>query len=283
MIEAAIVVARWLFFISAMMAFGIALFPFCARGENEPAFVQRLMAAAADAVLVASAAVFALTIVLFGADNPLSFVSMVRTVLLETPFGVPWIIRLATAVALMWAVRARGPKVLQLIAAGLALASAGLTGHAASRGLAESAVVGVHLLAGGAWLGGLVPLAVTLRAQGSRPDGPAAAMRLLLRFSAMGMVSVVLIIASGAVNAVTITGRVPDPAIGYDRILLVKLALVLAMVLLAAVNRFVLVRQLASSPQPALRRIGWTVGLEQILGVLVLIAASILGTTDPRG
>jgi len=141
-----------------------------------------------------------------------------------------------------------------------------------------------HLLAAGAWLGGLVPLNYSIR------DGQPIvdADRILLRFSSMGYVAVATLIVSGLVNSWLLVGSVSSLLKTlYGQILLGKLALFAAMLGLAAANRFWLVPRMietrAGSGEAAvwLARLRYHVLGEQFLGLMILLAVSVLGTMRP--
>ena len=95
----------------------------------------------------------------------------------------------------------------------------------------------LHLLAGGFWIGALVLLALLLRT----PPPRELLLRLSSRFSALGVFAVVLVVATGALNALFI---VPDwghfLGSAYGRTLVGKIMPVAAMILLAVVNRSLL-------------------------------------------
>jgi putative copper resistance protein D len=104
----------------------------------------------------------------------------------------------------------------------------------------------------------------------------------------MGYVAVATLITSGLVNSWFMIGSVSSlPKTLYGQILLGKLALFAAMLALAAANRFWLVPQLvetrAGSGAPAvwLGRLRYHVLGEQFLGLMVLLAVSVLGTMRP--
>jgi len=106
----------------------------------------------------------------------------------------------------------------------------------------------------------------------------------LLRFSRMGYVTVALVGLTGIVNTAILVGSVSG-LIGtpYGCLLLVKIALFLLMVVLAIINRFVLVPRIAQEGKPmaggvALR---WTIGIEQALGLAIIAVVSMLGTWPP--
>jgi len=174
------------------------------------------------------------------------------------------------------------------------LASLAGTGHAQiEEGWMSLVHVGsdaAHLLAAGAWLGGLVPLGFILldysRGQGEPIDN---VDRILLRFSSMGYAAVATLVASGLINSWFLVGSVSSLLTTlYGQILLAKLGLFGAMLALAAANRFWLVPRMIETRAGAsgdasmwLGRLRYHVLGEQFLGLLVLLAVSVLGTMRP--
>jgi copper resistance protein D len=146
-----------------------------------------------------------------------------------------------------------------------------------------------HLLAAGAWLGGLVPLGFILLDYSWGERQPIVDVeRVLLRFSSMGYVAVATLIVSGLVNSWFLVGSVSSLLkTPYGQILLGKLTLFAAMLALAAANRFWLVPRMIEtrdgSAEPAvwLGRLRHHVVGEQFVGLLVLLAVSVLGTMRP--
>ena len=70
----------------------------------------------------------------------------------------------------------------------------------------------------------------------------------------------------------------------YGQILLVKVGLVAIMLALAGYNRFVLMPGLERAPDPSIARDGRlyrSIGVECVLGLLVLGCAAVLGITPP--
>ena len=69
----------------------------------------------------------------------------------------------------------------------------------------------------------------------------------------------------------------------YGRLLLMKIALFLLLVGLAAINRFVLVPRIARERKPmkGTTALIWTIGIEQTLGLAIIAVVSILGTWPP--
>ncbi|MDB5362229.1 MAG: yebZ [Rhodospirillales bacterium] len=212
-------------------------------------------------------------------------------VVFETGFGKLWLWRLLLAAALLPIVTMeRGPaRDGLLIAVSAMLAgSLGLTGHAAMdlgwRGVAHQANHAAHLLAVGAWLGGLLPLARLLAdrpaeaLQTNAPQTNALRADALHRFSTVGIIAVGIILVTGIVNAGMIVGSpIPSLATSWGRVLAVKLLLVAIMLAAALANRLVLM------PGARYAAIARLVLAEQILGLAVVAAASLLGTLPPDG
>lgn len=173
----------------------------------------------------------------------------------------------------------------------IALALLGAAGHAAAvePGTASAvAIDALHVLAAGAWVGGLLPLAMLLRAAAheagadSRPYAVVAARR----FSRLALAAVVVLLASGAwntaVHVASIAGLVGTT---YGRLLVVKLALVVVALSIAAINRRRLLPELAGAAasvgRPAMRRLGGLVAIEAGLGLLIVGAVAAMGMTPP--
>lgn len=231
---------------------------------------------------------------------------ILATVLLKTLFGQVWLARASLALGLgvlLLVVRspksARGWQHLGVaggVLAATVLAAIALVGHANSENgtehLVHIAADMVHLLASAAWLGALLPLAYALTPprHGAGSDWLRVASIATRRFSTVGVVSVASLVLTGLVNSWFLVGNVPG-LVGttYGRLLLVKLALFLAMLSLAAVNRQRLTPRLLSLPgaTPAdampqavewLRR---NALIENSLGVALLVVLAALATSVP--
>ena len=197
-----------------------------------------------------------------------------------TAVGRAWAVHLALVAALGLALmRGRGVTV----AAGLALASLALVGHAAMQEGAEGVLhrlnAALHLLAAGVWLGGLPPLFATLARM---RQGEGALAPQLMRYSRLGHWAVAAVIVTGAVNTALVLGRVPGCGSPYQALLVLKIALVAGMVGLALVNRYVFVPRLKTADSPAaLRAIARGTLAEIALGMAVLALGSAFATFDP--
>src|SRR4029077_6734793 len=161
----------------------------------------------------------------------------VGAVLADTAFGHAWAAHLVLAAALV-AVVAFGPRTrwaaTSLVSAAL-LASLGLVGHAAmqtgAEGVLHRANHAVHLMAAGAWIGGLVPFAMCLRAY-ERDDLRKDAVRAMAGFSFWGQFVVAAIVLTGVVNIALTSHRPPlPPTTPYRAVLVAKLIIVAIMIL----------------------------------------------------
>jgi putative copper resistance protein D len=136
----------------------------------------------------------------------------------------------------------------------------------------------------GFWLGGLVPLAKCVRdARGGTALTVQDATQALRRYSNLAVVAVMLVALTGGVNVWLILGAPPRLATSYGSALTLKIALFGAMLLLAAFNRFGLMRRLgaANTEKRALARLSWTIALEQVIGAVILLDVSSFGLIDP--
>jgi putative copper resistance protein D len=221
------------------------------------------------------------------------------SVLSDTTFGHVWLVRLALMILIFGAVSLRSTSSASVhrdvgapLLAGLLLASLAGVGHTQQNdGLAwliHLSADSVHLLGAGAWLGGLLALGFVLAPNYARPaSDPSATEHVLHRFSGMGYVAVAVLIASGAINSWYLVGSFAGLATTtYGQLLLAKLSLFAGMLALAASNRFWLVPALhrerqTIGPHDLLTRLRRHVLGEVILGLLVILIVSFLGTMEP--
>jgi putative copper resistance protein D len=227
---------------------------------------------------------------------------VVWTVLSETDFGYAWMLRLALAgllAAMLPRVHpSRPPWSIGRRAAAVGVSSAlvgmlAWAGHAAaSQGLAGAVHLAadiLHLVAAAAWAGSLIPLAMLLDAA-RRDLAPAAVMAArvaVTRFSPLGIASVGTIVATGAVNTWALAGSVPAlVGTNYGRLLMVKVALFLVMLLFGATNRLWITPHLAdtasaSGAADALRQIERNSLIEAGLAAIIIAIVGLLGTMPP--
>ncbi|WP_088342973.1 MULTISPECIES: copper resistance CopC/CopD family protein [Rhodomicrobium] len=155
---------------------------------------------------------------------------------------------------------AKALSLLALIAVGLALAASGHASAAPPQWLTRPAVF-LHGIAIAFWAGSLIPLATLLATNG--PDSIAA----LRRFSASIPFAILPLLAAGILLAF-VQVQSPDAlwTTAYGQILLIKLALLLALLAFAAANRYRFTH----------RTLGGDVGAFHILRRSILIETALM-------
>ena len=306
MIEAGLVAARFLHFAAATTLFGLALFPLYTRPSRtsvQPVRVSRWLRTSIGCATVLgllSALAWAWFAIagMTGTMMAAADADSLFTVLRETSFGQVWVVRLVLGVVLLTLIMIRSnehhsDRTIVLLA-GLLLVSLALVGHTQTNDgalwIVHMSADGAHLLAAGAWLGGLLALGYVLMLARRFPSAEhnAQALAALIRFSGMGYAAVAILIGSGLVNAwllVGSPGRLTTTP--YGQLLFVKLCLLAGMLALAAQNRFRLVPALQRSKEgclsaeSSLRVLRRNVIGEQMLGLAIVLIVGWLGTLQP--
>jgi len=222
-------------------------------------------------------------------------------VLTQTHFGEDWLIRgalifiLAGCLALQRFTRIQLPAVIGSLAASAFMASLAWAGHGAAAEQVPFDALHLpadilHLLATGAWLGGLLPLTFMLTEanRDGSPDAVAVARAATLRFSTLGLTSVGTLLVTGIVNTWFLAGTIPA-LIGtlYGQLLLLKVAVFVAMIAVASRNRRRFIPHLtgvageAVDRPRAVVRLRRNVLIEASLGVLVLGIVGVIGIQPP--
>ncbi len=303
MLDAGLIAARALHYAAVMLLFGVPLFPLYAyRAPNAPLPTRLknwsgklLFGAAVAAFLTACLWFHLVTAKMSGSLDAALDPDALHSVLYDTAFGRVWSVRLGLSALLVAAtgfyylVSKTAPNwmFLTVLAAALLATLAG-TGHTMlSDGMDHTihiAADAAHLLAAGAWLGGLVSLGYVLTTEAE------TARDVLTRFSGMGTIAVAVLVASGLINSWFLVGNVSNLfGTPYGRLLLVKLGIFTVMLALAAANRFWLVPALsmgareadAGATSVATVKLRQHVLAEQVLGCLVILLVSVLGTLEP--
>jgi copper transport protein len=180
---------------------------------------------------------------------------------------------------------------------GLAIAATpGLAGHAATGTFTQLAVPldTLHVTAMSVWLGGLAVLALIVI------DRDPDARRAADHFSPVALTSVLVIVGSGVFAAWRQVGWSVDAFrdTTYGRILLVKIAVFVVLLALAAWSRQIvrthrplsLSAAVATAPvsatetrpaDPSVRGLRWSVGGELLFGIAVLVITSMLVNSQP--
>jgi putative copper resistance protein D len=287
----ALALCRFAHFLTAMLAFGMSAYLWAYAPERlrlvlSPV-VRRFALIASIVALITAVAWLALESASMADDWSAAIdPGAIGAVLTDTAFGHAWALHLALAAALV-AVVAFGPRArwaaTSLVSAVL-LASLGLVGHAAMQTGAEGALHranhAVHLMAAGAWIGGLVPFVMCLRAY-ERDDPRKDAVTAMAGFSFWGQLIVAAIVLTGVVNIALTSHRPPiPPTTPYRALLVAKLVIVAIMILLALFNRFALAPRLKTSAN-ALTTLRATSAAEVALGCVVIALVSVFALLDP--
>lgn len=244
------------------------------------------------AIFLPTIMVFVLARQVWEFRDPYASLSSDLGLVLGSAWGTAWlwavIASVVAAVGFMAAASGRDWGWLLATPAVVALAVfPGLTGHAAAvEGpwrLPTLAADVLHVLAAGAWMGGLTAVLAVERAALRAPgDGRSTLPTLVPRFSRLAMVSVGVLALTGLFASVR---HLPDWSslwqTGYGRWLLLKLAGVGAVLLLGALNFKVLSPRLTDEEGPAAMRRAAT--LELLAGTVVLLVTAVLVRTSPLG
>ena len=203
--------------------------------------------------------------------------------------GSAFIARIAAllvAMALLLGCPGRGW--LATACAGAALVSLAWQGHAGASegraGLVHLLATALHLLAAGIWLGALVAFVrmakLAARSEAKRSLFAAA----LARFHGVGALVVATLVLTGSAAFLVIAGW-PLPASAFQStwlwLLAAKLLAFLAMLGLAAANRFRLAPDLDAGHQRAVERISNSIAFELALALLILALVAWLGLLAP--
>lgn len=291
--------ARWLGLIAAILLAGSVFFrPLVLRPALDamPAGEAQAVRAAAEGRLrtlgvFASACLLSslvadlvLQAVLLNASSPAVSGSVLWELLRGTRTGWSVLLRAAVAVFLVASDPSRSwsMRLAPLAAAGL-LAGFTMTAHASGQGPLAVAADWLHLLAVAAWIGGLATLLLVL--QGTVPSLRRSLARALVpRFSNLAAIGLGIVVITGlysawlhvpALRALVVTA--------YGRALQIKLVLVAVVVLVGAMNRFMMRPRLAASaPHEGLvQRFMRLASGEVGVGAAVLLVVAVLTISPP--
>jgi copper resistance protein D len=287
----ALALCRFAHFLTAMLAFGMSAYLWAYAPERlrlalSPV-VHRLALMASSVALITAIAWLALESASMADDWSAAVdPDQIGAVITDTAFGHAWALHLVLAAALVAvvAVGSRDRWAATSLASAALLASLGLVGHAAmqtgAEGVLHRANHAVHLMAAGAWIGGLVPFVMCVRAY-ERDDLRKDAVRAMAGFSFWGQFVVAVIVLTGVVN-IALTSHHPPlpPTTPYRALLTAKLIIVAIMILLALFNRFVLAPRLNASAN-VLTTLRATSAVEVALGCVVIALVSVFALLDP--
>ena len=299
MFDVAVIVLRWVQMTGAMILVGSSLFflyalPKIGVGSAAASRWPRpLLISSAAAVLTACLLGFlAQTVVLAGSVQDALQPDALSAAATGMSFGRSSIVRAVAAglflIAFAFMSPGRGAWGLATLAGGVICASFAWMGHGAATpgavGMLHAASDILHTLAAAVWVGALIVFLILLLTDGRQPaDARHSLHAALLGFSGVGSGLVAVLVATGLVNGWFVVGLAGLPKLlttPYGQLLSLKLILFLAMLGLAAANRFHLTPRLGralkrrSPPLAAVaalrRSLVWETGLS--LTVVGLVA-----------
>lgn len=297
---------RFALYVNLMLLFGLPLFGLYSLDATERQqdavfpFRSFIVCLSVLGVVLSLLSITAMTASMMGVQLNAVDTASIQTMIVDTPMGIAWGVRVMALIALLFGVvlsNAKSVFTLALISlgSGIALASLAWTGH----GAAGEGTVGsvqliadiIHLLAVGVWLGALLIFTFILVRAGKTPSESYLKMghRLLKGFSTIGTVIVTLIIASGLVNSWMLVGPknlMTLQSTLYGKLLIAKLLLFCVMLALAAANRFTLTPALeralqSTTPTLAVTKLQKSLVVELTLIVSILGLVAWIGTYQP--
>jgi copper resistance protein D len=309
MVEVGLILARLLHIGSLMLLFGASLFPVYAYSKERPVpffeacwistvlLISCLVALVSGVVWLALTAA-SLTDSLGSAVNP----DMLSLILGRTEFGGVWAMRLClmvvmSAAMMVWVdtpmVDRRDFQMAQSAAAALLLATLALVGHAqTSHGMLgvvhQFADMG-HLLAAGAWFGGLAPLGLALRLldhdEATNSFDVRNAARALSRFSNVSLIALAAAVATGLINSFALVGSLEGLLeTEYGHWILAKVVVFIGLAALIWTGRERTARRLSSDEKKAsrlLKEVQKQILMEQAGGAIIATLVAVLGMLTP--
>jgi copper resistance protein D len=301
-IDGPLVLTRAIHFAASAATAGILMFrvvvagPALRSSADGYATVERRLVGLTWAGLIAAVATGVVWLVLLTMSmSGLAFTEAMRSgamlaVVSETQYGLVSGVRggLAVLLAACLLLNRFRPFRWGALVAGLGLVGAiAWTGHAGSTlgelGDLHLTADVLHLLAASAWIGGLAGLCVLFAICRRRPEWGSLLLDAIRRFSALGMVSVALLIATGLVNSWVLVGsKAALLQTDYGQLLLFKIGVFAVMFGFATVNRFWLTSQLEPKGDPAaLAALTRNTIIEIALALAIFAIVGQLGTMHP--
>jgi putative copper export protein len=292
---------RWLTFGCMAASIGAATFRFLVHPRTAPADPltggRRLSIAASagawTAALLAPLAVLRYLLLLLEFRDPMEPWADAASIVLGLPVTRAWIAQVVLAILAFIAFRraglpaGRGWRVAAACVLALAFVPA-FSGHAIATEEGRPFAVladGLHVLAGGGWIGTLFILGLIVAARReAAPEDPAATLDLVRRFSPVALTSAAIIVATGLISTLYHIDFAELGTLwrnGWARVLVLKLVFVIAVVAAGFHNWRRATPHLATTGDAAgIRR---SIAFEIAFAVLVLLATAVLVVMPPPG
>jgi putative copper resistance protein D len=292
---------RWLTFGCMAASIGAACFRFLVHPRTSPddalAARRRLAIAARagawTALLLAPLGVLRYLLLLLEFRDPAEPWADAASIVLGLPVTRAWIAQVVLAVVAFVAFRkagdgrGRGWGVAGACVIALAFVPA-FSGHAIATDKGRFFAVladGLHVLAGGGWIGTLAIVGLIVAARGAPgQENAAGTLDLVRRFSPVALTCAAIIVATGLISTIYHIDFASLGTLwrnGWARVLLLKVVLVLAVVGAGFHNWRRATPHLAATGDAAgIRR---SIAYEIAFAVLVLLATAVLVATPPPG
>jgi copper transport protein len=283
-------VLRWLTYAGALLALGVAVFGLVV-DAGDAARRQLVLLVGVGGALAALASLAALPVeaaLVTGRGSDALTDDVALRDVLGTNFGDAVVWRVAGCALLVLATTLVGTRrtVVTVVAGVAVLVGFVITGHTAvtdPRWLVVLADL-AHLAAAATWIGGLVALALVMRAR--RAEGDAMGATQAVRgFSTLAGISIVVLLVAGTARAWTETRSIDALTdTRYGKLLLVKVVLAVVVITIGAYNNRRLVPAVADrSSERAMRRLSTTVRVEVlVLAVVLALTAALVATVPAR-
>jgi putative copper export protein/mono/diheme cytochrome c family protein len=218
------------------------------------------------------------------ADSVMAAFSAVPTVLAKTSFGHVVLLQVAATLVLAAVTALRDTPGSQKASLGMTVIAVGLQSghsHAFSMQPGPSLLLAcdvLHLAGAGAWLGGLVPLLLFVRA--APPKAAATAARW---FSPLGQASIAALVVSAAIQGWVLVASIPGlVGTAYGWLVLVKLVLFGVLLGFAWCNRYRFAPALLRyDPERARLILVRSISVQTGFAVAIVVAAVILSELPP--
>lgn len=283
------VILRDIHFVTLMLVFGCALYSaWLASAPIRRLMMRRflrLQRMAAAGNFLATVMMLAVQAGLMGSGWQDVISLTVWGAVLQTQFGGVWLWQMILALV-MWVallVMPRNlPRLLLLLAIAQFCLLAGVghaTLHSGVPGALQRTNHALHLIAAATWFGGLLPVIYCIRIAKGRWYQQAIAT--MMRFSRYGHFAVALVLLTGIANVLFIQGFSQFWHAAWGQLLLLKSALVGLMVVIALLNRYVLVPRMPQDSRRMSLYFIWMTKIEWAIGAVVLTIVSLFATLEP--
>ncbi|MCE2458687.1 MAG: copper resistance protein CopC [Dehalococcoidia bacterium] len=299
-------VIRWLVLLGVLTIVGAVTFHLLVSrpvigGHDAVILIPSLTGSLSRVVVIAAGVLLAASVVQLIVQASVVFESSlvgalggpVWDLLMDTEWGRLWLWRVALGAASSVAViagwrRGDNPALLTLgaVLGAASLLTISLTSHAAATvNVRTQAILNdfIHLVVVAVWVGGLIALIAGVRVIMKTCDGVERReilSALVRRFSLVAGISVVVIILTGLYSAWAQVVTVPALQVPYGRVLGIKVAVVVGLLLVAAAN-LVWVRPRLRAGGTASTWLKRLVAAEVVLAVIVLLAVGFLTSLEP--